>query len=300
MDNVKLTVNVFFAKFISMQNIMGLLRQISILWLLSSGLTFCMILNEFDLSIGEVAGLSGVVVTILLLSSRSLFFSLLVTIIIGIAFGLANGLVTVKVRIPSFIVTLAMMSVALGFNYFLTRGRPVYGNFPVSFAFIGRGYLGGIPVPVIISLGVLIGGIIFMSKTTHGRYMYAIGGNIVAARHSGIKVNQYRVFGMTLSGLCAALGGIVLASRLGSGQPTAGSGYLLDAFAACFLGTATLKRGVANLPGTFIGVILIGMLSNGLTMNAVPYYYEYIIKGLVVIGAVSISSIRAGGPKISV
>lgn len=282
-------------RFMSISNLMTLFRQISILCLLSIGLTFCMILNEFDISVGEVAGLSGVLVTTLLLSGHSLFSSVLITLVIGMAFGLFNGLIAVKLRIFSFIVTLASSTIALGFNYFITRGRPVYGQFPASFSIIGRGYFLDIPVPVIVSLTILIVGIIFTNKTKYGRYMYAIGGNIIAAKHSGINTDRYRILGLTLSAICAAIGGIVLASRLGSGQPTAGSGYIMSCFAACFLGTAIFKKGVSNLLGTFIGVVIIGVLSNGLTMIAVPYYYEYIIKGFVLIAAVSITAIRIRG-----
>ncbi|MDI3547808.1 MAG: ribose transport system permease protein [Halanaerobiales bacterium] len=278
-------------RFISARNIISLLRQISILSLLSSGLTFSMILNEFDLSVGEIAGLSGVLVVTLLITGYSFFLSILIVLIIGILFGFLNGIIVTKLKILSFIATLAMSTIALGVNYFITRGKPIYGEFPAGFKAIGRGYIGSIPVPVIVAFVVLILGVVLTKKTKYGRYMYAIGGNIIAAKHSGINTDRYRILGLTLSGLSAAIGGIVLASRLGSGQPTAGSGYMLDCFAAVFLGTAIFGRKVANITGTFIGVVIIGVLSNGLTMIAVPYYYEYMVKGLVLIGAVSLTSV---------
>jgi len=284
---------IFFAiqapNFLSVRNITNLFRQISILSLLSTGLTCCMILNEFDLSVGEVAGLSGVLVTSLMLSGYSFVFSIVIVLILGFLIGLVNGLIVVKLKIFSFIVTLAMSSIALGFNYFISRGRPVYGQFPNSFNIIGIGYVAGIPFPTIISIGVLIIGIVFTMKTKYGRYMYAIGGNIIAAKHSGINTDWYRIIVMGISSLCAASGGIVLASRLGSGQPTAGSGYLMNCFAACFLGTAIFSKKIPTLLGTFIGVIIIGILSNGLTMISIPYYYENIIKGVVLIAAVSLT-----------
>lgn len=284
---------IFFAiqapNFLSARNIMNLFRQISILSLLSIGLTCCMILNEFDLSVGEVAGLSGVLITSLMLAGYSFVLSIFIVLILGFFIGLVNGLIVVKLKISSFIVTLAMSSIALGFNYFVSRGRPVYGQFSDSFNMIGRGYIAGIPFPTIISIGVLIIGIVFTMKTKYGRYMYAIGGNMVAAKHSGINTDWYRIIVMGISGLCAASGGIVLASRLGSGQPTAGSGYLMNCFAACFLGTAIFSKKIPTLLGTFIGVIIMGILSNGLTMIAIPYYYENIIKGAVLIAAVSLT-----------
>lgn len=284
---------IFFAiqapNFLSVRNFMNLFRQISILCLLSFGLTYCMILNEFDLSVGEVAGLSGVLITSLMLSGYSFVFSIFIVLILGFFIGLINGLIVVKLKVFSFIVTLAMSSIALGFNYFVSRGRPVYGQFPDSFNIIGRGYISVIPFPVIISIGVLIIGIVFTIKTKYGRYMYAIGGNIVAAKHSGINTGWYRIIVMGISSLFAASGGIVLASRLGSGQPTAGSGYLMNCFAAVFLGTAMFSKKIPTLLGTFIGVIIIGILSNGLTMIAIPYYYEHIIKGVVLIAAISLT-----------
>lgn len=280
-------------RFLSVTNAISLLRQISILSLLSTGLTFCMILNEFDLSIGEMCGLSGVLVTSLLLAGYSQIAAVLLVLFIGVIFGLLNGLIVTKVRISSFIVTLAMSTIILGFNYFITRGKPIYGQFPAGFIALGRGDLLSIPVPVIIALVFLTLGIILTKKTKYGRYMYAIGGNITAARYSGIATDRYRILGLVLSQFCAAMGGIVLASRLGSGQPTAGSGYLMNCFATVFLGTAIFGGRIPNLLGTFVGVVIMGVLNNGLTMIAVPYYYEYIIQGAVLIGAVALTRIQA-------
>lgn len=280
-------------RFLSVTNAISLLRQISILSLLSTGLTFCMILNEFDLSIGEMCGLSGVLVTSLLLAGYSQIAAVLLVLFIGVIFGLLNGLIVTKVRISSFIVTLAMSTIILGFNYFITRGKPIYGQFPAGFIALGRGDLLSIPVPVIIALVFLTLGIILTKKTKYGRYMYAIGGNITAARYSGIATDRYRILGLVLSQFCAAMGGIVLASRLGSGQPTAGSGYLMNCFATVFLGTAIFGGKIPNLLGTFVGVVIMGVLNNGLTMIAVPYYYEYIIQGAVLIGAVALTRIQA-------
>jgi len=251
-----------------------------------------MILNEFDLSVGELAGLSGVLTATLLVAGVNFLLTVLIIMIVGLVFGFLNGLIVTKLRILSFIETLAMSTIVLGVNYFITRGKPIYGNFPAGFNAIGRGYLGSVPVPVIIALVILLMGIVLTRKTKIGRYMYAIGGNIIAAKHSGINTDRYRILGLTLSGLCASIGGIVLASRLGSGQPTAGSGFMLECFAAVFIGTAVFGRRIPNILGTCIGVVIIGVLSNGLTMIAVPYYYEYIIKGLVLIGAVSITSFQ--------
>lgn len=279
-------------RFMSITNIINLLRQISILCLLSTGLTFCMILNEFDLAIGETCGFSGVLVASLLLAGYNQVAAIFIVLLTGIVFGLINGLIVAKLRIDSFIVTLAMSTTILGCNYFITKGKPVYGEFPAGFIALGQGNLFSIPYPVIIALVVLFLGIVFTRKTKYGRYMYAIGGNIVAARYSGIATDRYRILGLVLSQFCAAIGGIVLASRLGSGQPTAGSGYLMNCFATVFLGTAIFGRKIPNLLGTFIGVVVIGVLDNGLTMIAIPYYYEYIIQGIVLIGAVALTRIQ--------
>lgn len=289
-------ISVLRPEFLSLGNLKNLLRQISMLGILSIGLTFTMIVGEVDLSFGEVAGLIGVFVTKLFLTGLSFPLSLLSGLSLGTAFGVMNGLLTVKVRIPSFITTIASMSLAIGINFLLTHGQPVYGHFPSAFNAIGRGYVLGIPVPVIILFLVIVIAWLVAERMAIGRYMYATGGNITAAFHSGIRVDRYRIFGMTLSGVCAAIAGIILASRLGSGQPTAGSGFLLDAFAASFLGTTVFKQGLPNIFGTVVGVIALGILSNGMTLLGMPYETENVIKAVVLIGAVALARLTAARP----
>ncbi|WP_324669101.1 ABC transporter permease [Geochorda subterranea] len=280
-------------EFLDPRNLVNLLRQVSMLTIAATGLTFAMIVGEFDLSFGEVCGLAGVAVTSLLLAGYGFSTALACGLLLGAGFGLLNGVMTVKVGIPSFITTLGSMSLAIGFNFFLTRGQPVYGSFPPEFSALGRGFVGAIPIPVLVAAGVVVVSFVVAERMAIGRYMYATGGNIVAAMHSGIRVARYRILGLVLSGTYAALAGVILSSRLGSGQPTAGSGFLLDGFAAAFLGTTVMKDGLPNVIGTLVGVAVLGVLSNGMTLLGLPYYAENIVKGAVLLGAVTVSRVAA-------
>lgn len=171
-----------------------------------------------------------------------------------------------------------------------SEGRAIYGNLPESFTMLGRGDVLGLPMPIIIMaiIGVLV--YIFLNKTRSGRYIYAVGGNATASKLSGIKVTQYRILGLILSGVGAAIAGMVLAARLGSGQPTAGESFLMDSLGAVFLGMTTIKVGQPNVIGTLVGVILIGVLNNGLNLLGLPFYIQDIAKGAIMIFAVAFAA----------
>lgn len=284
--------------FLTFDNTINILRQVSMLAIIATGLTFCMVTGDFDLGIGSVGSLVGVMVVSLLIRGLPTWAAILVGLALAAAFGVANGLLVTLVGISSFIATLAAGSVATGITFLYTQGQAVYGDLPGSFGFIGRGYVGSIPAPVIIMVVVVLIGEFVLNRTRVGRYMYAIGGNVNAARLSGISVRRYRLLGLLFSSLGAGTAGIILASRLGSGQPTAAAGFFLDAIAAAFLGQTVFRDGRPNVLGTFVGVLIIGVMNNGLTLLRVSYYWQDISKGAIIVLAVALAAMRpASGPR---
>lgn len=287
---VFIAFSVIIGGFFEGNNLLNVLRQVSTLAIVAFGLTIAMAAGDFDLSVGSVASLSGVIITGLLASGVSFFASILLALAVGVGIGLINGIISTKIGIPSLIVTLGVSSVAIGIVFMYSEGRAVYGGLPASFTMLGQSYILGIPTPVIIM--ILLGTVtyVFLNKTKAGRYLYATGGNATAAKLSGIQVLKYRTMGLMFSGLGAAIAGIVLASRLGSGQPMAGESFLLDGLAAVFIGMTTIKVGQPNVVGTFVGVLLIGILNNGLNLFGMPFFIQDIAKGLIMIVAVAFAA----------
>lgn len=282
--------SVIIGGFFEGNNLLNVLRQVSTLAIVAFGLTIAMAAGDFDLSVGSVASLSGVIITGLLASGAGFLTSIVIALAVGAGIGLINGIISTRIGIPSLIVTLGVSSVAIGIVFMYSEGRAVYGGLPASFTMLGQSYILGIPTPVIIML--LLGAVtfIFLNKTKAGRYLYATGGNATAAKLSGIQVLKYRTMGLMFSGLGAAIAGIVLASRLGSGQPTAGESFLLDGLAAVFIGMTTIKVGQPNVIGTFVGVLLIGILNNGLNLFGMPFFIQDMAKGLIMIIAVAFAA----------
>ena len=282
-------------RFLSVDNVSIVLIQISVLMVVSSGLTVALASGEFDLSIGQVASLAGVLVAGLMVwSNLSAPIAILLTICVGIAIGFVNGVLVTWLRVPSMIATLAMGPIALGLNYAYTNGDSIYARMPESFYLISSGKIFGfIPAPIAIAIVVALVFYILLNKTRLGRGIVATGSNIHAARLSGIRVDWSRIIAMVLSGLGAAMGGIMLTARLGSGQSGAGDTYLMDSMAAVFLGMTAFKPGRATIPGTVVGVVIIGMLDNGLNLLGAPFYMQNEVRGVVMILAVSLAVLRA-------
>lgn len=287
---VFLLFSIIADKFLETNNLINIVQQVSTLAIVAFGLTIAMAAGDFDLSVGSVAGLAGIIGTGLLVNDYSLFSAIAIALLIGAIFGVMNGIISTKLGIPSLIVTLGTSSIAVGINFMYSEGRAIYGNLPESFTMLGRGDVLGLPMPIIIMaiIGVLV--YIFLNKTRSGRYIYAVGGNATASKLSGIKVTQYRILGLILSGVGAAIAGMVLAARLGSGQPTAGESFLMDSLGAVFLGMTTIKVGQPNVIGTLVGVILIGVLNNGLNLLGLPFYIQDIAKGAIMIFAVAFAA----------
>jgi len=274
-------------RFFTLSNMLIVMRQTSVVAFLAFGMTFVILGAGIDLSVGSVLAISGAVCAGVM-QNGNVFFAILAGLAVGSALGIFNGLVITKLRIPAFIATLAMMAIARGGTLVYTGGRPITG-LPSSFAFLGRGYIGNIPFPIILMLFIFILAYIILKLTRFGRYVYATGGNIDAARASGIKVNNVIISNFAISGLLSGLTGIILASRLNSAQPTAGTGYELDAIAAVVLGGTNLFGGEGELWGTLVGAFIMGILNNGLNMLNVSSFYQQVVKGVVILIAVTVA-----------
>ncbi|MCR4744874.1 MAG: ribose ABC transporter permease [Lachnospiraceae bacterium] len=278
--------------FVTVKNLFNVLRQISTNLLLACGMTMVIILGGIDLSVGSIIALSGVLAAgCVSRYGMSIPAAFAVGVLIGIVFGLFNGFVISKTTIPPFIVTLATMNIARGLAGVYTGGSPVR-VVSKEWQWVGAGYVAGIPVPVIIMILVFIISILILNRTKMGRYIYAVGGNPLAARFSGIDVSQVKFLVYTYSGIMAGIAGIILASRMYSGQPTAGEGAEMDAIAAVVVGGTSMAGGSGKLSGTLIGALIIGILNNGLNLMNVNSFWQTVVKGVVILLAVMIDFFR--------
>jgi len=285
-------------KFLTVDNGWNVLRQISVNICISVGMTLVVLTAGIDLSVGSILAFSGAVAAGLLKSGISfpendLFigFTLLGTILAGVAtgsfLGFFNGWVITKFKVPPFVATLAMLTVARGFTMLWTKGYPI-SSLGTNFAYIGTGWFLGIPILVWIAVVVVIAAMIISNKTALGRYIYAIGGNENAAKLSGINIDKVKIIVYTLAGALAAIGGIMVTSRLDSAQPNAGMSYELDAIAAVVIGGTSLSGGRGTIIGTVLGAIIIGVLNNGLVLLDVSPFWQQVVKGMVILLAVMI------------
>jgi ribose/xylose/arabinose/galactoside ABC-type transport system permease subunit len=278
-------------RFLTVSNLSTVLVHVSTLMMVASGLTVVVAAGEFDLSVGAVAGLAGVLVAGLLVHvTDNVPLAIAAGLAAGALIGLVNGILVAVVGLPSLIATLGMVSVVTGLNQWYTKGQAVYGGLPAWFAFPGRGSLLGIPVPIIIMAVIVVGCYLLLDRTATGRHLYSIFDNKDVARLAGIKVRQKKIFALVLCGACAALAGVVLASRLGSGQPAAGDNFLLDGLTTVFLGMTAFSLGQANMKGTVVGTLIIGILRNGFNLLGWPYYVQDIAMGAIMIGAITVAA----------
>lgn len=278
--------------FLTQKNVFNVLRQISTNLYLACGMTMVIILGGIDLSVGSIIALSGCVAAgCVSRYNLPLGIALICGVLIGLVVGMFNGWVIAKTTIPPFIVTLATMNIAKGLAYVYTGGSPVR-VVTKEWQFVGAGYIGPVPTPVVILVIVLIVTAIIMNKTKLGRHMYAVGGNAQAAEFSGISVAKVKFLVHTYSGIMAGLAGIVLASRMYSGQPTAGDGAEMDAIAAVVVGGTSMAGGSGKIGGTIIGGLIIGVLNNGLNLMNVNSFWQYVVKGCVILLAVYVDYVR--------
>jgi ribose/xylose/arabinose/galactoside ABC-type transport system permease subunit len=272
--------------FLTVANLINLVRQISINGILAVGVTFVLLTGGVDLSLGSLVALTGVAAASFAHPGQ---FPVIVPVAIGILAGAAcgalNGVVITRGRVAPFIATLGMMTAARGLALLISEGKPV-SNLSSGFTVIGGGQVWGVPVPVLVLCLVALAASVVLRKFRMGRYVYAVGGNESAARASGVRVNRVKMFAYTLCGALAGLAGVVLAARITTGQPNAGVGYELDAIAAAVIGGTSLSGGTGGAGGTLLGALLMGVINNGLDLLNVPSYYQQIVKGVIIVGAV--------------
>lgn len=276
--------------FLTVSNLLNVAQQTSINAIVAVGMTFVIISGGIDLSVGSIVALSGVVLGALLQDGQPLAVALAAALAVGIACGLLNGALVSVGGLPPFIATLGMMSVARGAALVFTEGRPVSG-FDEGFRSLATGSLGFIPAPVVVMIAVYMAAHVVLTRTTFGRYVYAIGGNEEATRLSGVAVRFHKTAIYGVSGVMSAIAAIVLTARLNSAQPIAGTMYELDAIAATVIGGTSLMGGEGTLAGTLVGALIMGVLRNGLNLLGVSSFLQQIVIGGVIVGAVLVDTV---------
>ncbi len=288
--------------FIRPGNLIEIMRQVSFIGIVAVGMTFCLLTGGIDLSVGSNVGLA-VAVCALIMSGRPIppevtggvninpILGIVVGILASTIVGVLNGVLINEVKIPPLITTLAMLEIVRGVIYVMTGAMPIYENFEEYFRFIGQGSIGPIPVPVILFLVTMILGSIVLNKTVYGRYVYSLGGNAEVTRLSGINTKKISYSVYILSGFICGIAGIALLSRLNSGLPRAAVGYEFEVITACVLGGVSIAGGEGRLSGVFFGVLIMGILFNGLIQLNLSEFYQMIIKGAVLLLAVGFDTL---------
>ena len=284
-------VSIATSKFLKPNNLISVLRQISINAYIALGMTLIIILGHIDLSVGAIVAMSGTLtVGFIVTQGLPIPVAILLGILLGMVAGLISGMIVTYFRVPAFIITMAMMNVCSGVAYVYSGGQATRIN-DDFFSAIGTGYLfNTIPLPVVYMIILIIVISFLLGKTKFGTYIYAIGGNREAARLSGVPIKKVEIAVFTISGVLSAFAGLVLCSRMYSGQPSVGSGYELDAIAACVLGGTSMSGGKGRISGTIFGAMVIGVISNGLNLIGVSSYWQLIVKGLIIACAVLLDS----------
>ncbi|OCJ09084.1 ribose ABC transporter permease [Rhizobium sp. AC44/96] len=274
-------------RFMSVANFLNVLQQVAVIAIAAFGMTWVILLGEIDLSIGSIIALAGMVAAQCFAFGLGFLPTFVLTLIAGAVLGLANGVLTAKFLLPSFIVTVATMGIYRGLVSLPTNGAPAMIT-DATWTAIGTQSFVGIPIVIWFVAILFVFNHVLLSKTTFGRRAYLTGGNREAALYSGIKVDRLKIIIFMISGVMAAISGILLSSRLFSAQTNAGMSYELDAIAAAVLGGTSLSGGVGTMIGTLIGALIIGVLNNGMNMLSVPYFYQLIVKGVVILIAVGL------------
>ncbi|RWG04138.1 ABC transporter permease [Mesorhizobium sp.] len=279
--------------FLTWPNWLNLVRQSSINGILAIGVTFVILTKGIDLSVGSVMALTGMIAASLVTDTNEHFvlWGVLAGLAVGAALGLVNGVLVAAIKVPPFVVTLGMLSVARGLTLIFSDGRPI-PNLSDAFTWIGAGQVAYVPVPILVLLLVFLIGWTVLNYTTFGRYVYAVGGNEKAARTSGVSTRIIVGSTYVISGLLAGLAGIVLSARTTAALPQAGIGYELDAIAAVVIGGTSLAGGRGSLLGTLIGALIIGTINNGMDLMGVSSYYQQVLKGTIIVVAVIADQIR--------
>lgn len=281
-------------EFWSVDNALNVARAVSINAILAAGMTMVILTAGIDLSVGSTVALSGVASVLLWTNGFPSWLAVLAGIGLGALAGLINGVLTAYLVLPAFIVTLGAMTYLRGFAYSLTDGQPLVAD-GLPYRGLGNGTIALLPSPVFVMILVYAGAWFLLERMKLGRYIYAVGGNLEAARLAGIRVKSVLTTVYVIAGATAGLAGVIYSARVLSGQPTAGEGYELDAIAAVVLGGTSLAGGRGRILGTLIGAFIIGVLSNGLVLMNVPFFYQLVIKGAVIVLAVALDSLKRLG-----
>lgn len=280
--------------FFSVDNLLNILRQTSVNAIIAIGMTFVILIAGIDLSVGSVLALTGAVAATLIGFDLPVIVVIFAVLLFGGCMGLLNGALVAFGKVQAFMATLITMLLLRGVTMIYMDGRPISTGFSDNadrFAEIGSGVWLGVPIPVWIMAGLFGLGWFLLTQTRIGRYIYALGGNESATALSGINVNKVKLFVFTVSGVLAALAGMIVTARLGSAQPTAGTGYELDAIAAVVVGGTSLMGGKGRIMGTLIGALIIGFLSNALNLLDIDSYYQLVAKALVILTAVVLDNV---------
>jgi ribose/xylose/arabinose/galactoside ABC-type transport system permease subunit len=277
--------------FLNVKNFFAIGLTISVIGIVCIGQSLILLTGAFDLSVGGIAALSGMIVAIFTNDHGNYWTWFIVGLAVGTAIGLINGLLITKLKINALITTLSMMTILSGVVFLVSGGFAIGVNMR-SFRFLGTTRIATIPLPIILLLVIYALFYVILRFTVFGRYVYSIGGNAEAARLSGINVDRIRILTYTLSGLLSGFGGIVLASRLGSAQVDAGTQYPINSIAACVLGGISIAGGEGVIWGSLIGVAIVGVLQSGLIMVGMPSYYQWIATGIVLLAAVYLDQLR--------
>ncbi len=277
--------------FLTVFNLMNVLRQFSMTAIISVGMTMVIVTGGIDLSVGSIVALSGCVSAWLLVGGYPIPVAMLVGFLIGLGLGMVNGLLVVGIGLPPFIATLGTMGIARGLALVITRGYPIQ-PLPEAFLFWAQGYIGPIPVPVLIMAVIMFLGHVFLSQTATGRYIYCIGSNPIAARLSGIKVSRILLLTYAVSGAVSGIAALILISRLFSAQADNGTGWELDVIAATVIGGTSLAGGEGTVFGSLIGAAMMGVIRNALVLLRVSVYWQTVVIGVVIVAAVSLDVLR--------
>ncbi|MDX0801461.1 ribose ABC transporter permease [Sinorhizobium medicae] len=275
----------FNPRFMTLINSMNILQQVAVIAIAAFGMTWVILLGEIDLSVGSIIAVAGMVGAQCFAFGMGFVPAIALTLLAGALMGMLNGVLTAKLLLPSFIVTVATMGIYRGMVSLPTNGAPAMIE-NETWTAIGTESFLGLPIIIWVVAVLFVVNQIALSKTSFGRRAYLTGGNREAAVYSGIKVDRLKILIFMISGVMAAISGILLSSRLFSAQTNAGMSYELDAIAAAVLGGTSLAGGVGTMVGTLIGALIIGVMNNGMNMLSVPYFYQLIVKGLVILIAV--------------
>lgn len=276
-----LALSLLSERFLTSANLINILRQATINGIISVGMTLVILTGGIDLSVGSVLALSVTIGASLMKQGQLVGAAVLAALAVGTLLGMINGLMITRAKIPPFIATLGMLTVARGLTLMYTQGQPITG-LPASFRWIGTGVIGGIPVPIMLTLLVFVAGWVFLTRTKYGAQIYLMGDNLNAAKLAGVPTDRMTVLVYAISGFCAALAGLVLVARLDSAQPIIGQGYEFNAIAAVVVGGTSFAGGEGGLAGTLLGTLLIETLNNGLNLLNVSPLWEQVVKGVVI------------------